>query len=151
MVETRRLNDKVYAAGQIGPEDIPALKAEGFTAILNNRPDGEGGPEQPTSQEVRAAAEAEGLQYAYVPMTAQALSPEMLDDFHAAVDAAPGKVLAHCRSGARSTALWALTQTCHEGEDVDAVIGQAAEAGYDLSQMRPMLQQFQQDFANRPK
>jgi uncharacterized protein (TIGR01244 family) len=151
MVETRRLNDKVYAAGQIGPEDVPALKAEGFTAILNNRPDGEGGPEQPTSQEVRAAAEAEGLQYAYVPMTAQALSPEMLDDFHAAVAAAPGKVLAHCRSGARSTALWALTQTCHEGEDVDAVIGQAAEAGYDLSQMRPMLQQFQQDFANRPK
>jgi len=151
MVETRRLNDKVYAAGQIGPEDVPDLKAAGFTAIVNNRPDGEGGPDQPTAEAVRAAAEAEGLQYAYVPMTPQALSPEMLDDFHAAVSAAPGKVLAHCRSGARSTALWALVQTCHEGEDVDAVIGQAAEAGFDLSQMRPMLQQFARDFAGRPK
>jgi uncharacterized protein (TIGR01244 family) len=150
MVETRRLNEKVYAGGQIAPEDVPALKAEGFTAVVNNRPDFEGGPDQPTSEAVRAACEAEGLQYSYVPMTPEALSPEMLDDFHAAVEAAPGKILAHCRSGARSTALWALTQTCQNAQDVDTVIGQAAEAGYDLSQMRPMLQHFARTYANRP-
>ncbi|WP_119166162.1 TIGR01244 family sulfur transferase [Algihabitans albus] len=144
MVETKRLDDKVYAGGQIGPDDIEALKADGFTAIVNNRPDGEGGPEQPTSDAVRAAAEAAGLAYSYVPMTAQSLSPETLEAFHAAVQAAPGKVLAHCRSGARSTALWALAEACHKARDVEAVIAEAGQAGYDLSQMRPMLQQWVQ-------
>ncbi|WP_375592852.1 TIGR01244 family sulfur transferase [Algihabitans albus] len=144
MVEAKRLDDKVYAGGQIGPEDIEALKAEGFTAIINNRPDGEGGPEQPTSQAVRAAAEAAGLTYSYVPMTPQSLSPETLDAFHTAVQAASGKVLAHCRSGARSTALWALAEACHNAREVDTVIAEAGQAGYDLSQMRPMLQQWVQ-------
>ena len=142
MVDTKRLDDKVHAGGQIGPQDIEALKAEGFTAIVNNRPDGEGGPEQPTSEAVRAAAEAAGLAYSYIPMTTQSLSPETLEAFHAAVQAAPGKVLAHCRSGARSTALWALAEACHNARDVDAVIADAGQAGYDLSQMRPMLQQW---------
>lgn len=142
MVDTKRLDDKVHAGGQIGPQDIEALKAEGFTAIVNNRPDGEGGPEQPTSEAVRAAAEAAGLTYSYIPMTTQSLSPETLEAFHAAVQAAPGKVLAHCRSGARSTALWALAEACHNARDVDAVIADAGQAGYDLSQMRPMLQQW---------
>ena len=144
MVDTKRLDDKVHAGGQIGPQDIEALKAEGFTAIVNNRPDGEGGPEQPTSEAVRAAAEAAGLTYSYIPMTTQSLSPETLEAFHAAVQAAPGKVLAHCRSGARSTALWALAEACHNARDVDAVIADAGQAGYDLSQMRPMLQQWMQ-------
>ncbi len=144
MVESKRLDDKVHAAGQIGPDDVPALKQAGFTAIINNRPDGEGGPEQPSSAAVRAAAEAAGLQYAYVPMTPQTLTPETLDAFHAAVQAAPGKVLAHCRSGARSTALWALAETCHNDREVDTVIAEAGRAGYDLSQMRPMLQQWVQ-------
>ena len=142
MVETKRLDDKVHAGGQIGPEDIEALKAEGFTAIVNNRPDGEGGPEQPTSAAVQAAAEAAGLAYSYIPMTPQSLSPETLEAFHAAVQASSGKVLAHCRSGARSTALWALAETCHNAREVDAVIADAGQAGYDLSQMRPMLQQW---------
>lgn len=144
MIETKRLSDSVYAAGQIGPEDVPELKAAGFTAIVNNRPDFEGGPDQPTAEAVRAAAVAEGLGYSYVPMTPQALGPELLDRFHAALEAAgeDGKVLVHCRSGARSTALWALSQICHEGRPVDAVIGEAAAGGFDLSTMRPTLQHY---------
>jgi sulfide:quinone oxidoreductase len=140
MVEARQLDETVYAAGQIGPEDVADLKAAGFTTIVNNRPDGEGGPEQPSSEAVRAAAEAAGLQYSYVPMTPQNLSPELLEDFHGAVAAAPGKVLVHCRSGARSTALWALSEARYAGRDPDGLIADAGHAGYDLAQMRPMLE-----------
>jgi sulfide:quinone oxidoreductase len=144
MIETKRLSERVYAAGQIGPDDIATLKAAGFTDIVNNRPDFEGGAEQPTSDAVRAAAEAEGMRYSYVPMTPQTLTPALLEEFHAALAAAgpQGKVLAHCRSGARSTLLWALSEVRYGGREVEAVVAEAAQAGYDLSTARPMLSHY---------
>ena len=38
---TRELDDKVLVSGQIRPDEIAALRAEGLTLIINNRPDGE--------------------------------------------------------------------------------------------------------------
>lgn len=133
----RPLNDRFAVAPQIAPEDLPALKAAGYVALVNNRPDDEE-PGQPTGEAVRAAAEAAGLAYTAIPVTQAGFSHPQLDAMAAALAGADGPVLAYCRSGTRSCNLWALA-AAKAGRDPALLQGQAADAGYDLSGIRPTL------------
>jgi len=104
-----QLSDKVYVHGQISPSDASALKERGFGAVICNRPDGED-PGQPSAEEIKAAVEAAGLSFFFVPFNPMEPSPTMVEDFAAALDAAPeGLILAYCRSGNRSSRLWQAT------------------------------------------
>jgi sulfide:quinone oxidoreductase len=96
-------------APQITPEEVPAIAAQGFRAIMCNRPDGED-PGQPPVDAIREAAEAHGLAFAFVPVVSGAIRPEDVAEARAALDALPAPVLAYCRSGTRSRNLWALTR-----------------------------------------
>ena len=53
-------------AGQISPEDLPAIAAAGFKSVICNRPDGEAGPSQPAYSAIEQAAVAAGLQVRYL-------------------------------------------------------------------------------------
>ena len=97
-------------APQISPQDMAAIAAHGFHTVINNRPDGEGGPDQPTSQTMAQAAQAAGLAYRYLPVISGQITPEQVAEFAALVNTAPGPVLAFCRSGARSTNIWHMGQ-----------------------------------------
>lgn len=141
-MDVRKISDSFSATSQLTPDDIAQAAREGYKAIVNNRPDGEGGPDQPTSDACRAAAEQAGLHYHYIPMTPDRLSLDLIEEFRQAIEDGPRPVLAHCKSGARSTALWALVECCHNARDIDSVLSQAAEQGYDLSQMRPMFEAY---------
>lgn len=127
----RPLDERVLVGGQIGPDDIPGLAAQGVTMIVNNRPDGEE-PGQPLGTAVEAAAIAAGLAYRAVPIGSGGLTGEAIAAMADALDSAPGKTLAFCRSGTRSTYLWALARA-RQGVDGDTLVRQAAEAGYDLT------------------
>ena len=140
MVSIHSLNDQFAAAPQLGPTDIAELKAQGVTTIINNRPDSEIGPDQATSAENRKAAEAAGLTYYYLPMTPDTLSRHLIDAFHKALAHSDGPVVAHCTSGARSTALWAIVQCVHEGADIDSTLAKAKDAGYQLDNLRPVIE-----------
>ena len=130
------LDADTLVAGQIGAEDVPAIAEAGVTLIVNNRPDGEE-PGQPSGETIRAAAQAAGLAYRFIPV-AGGLSAPQVEAMAAAFDEAGGKVLAFCRSGTRSTYLWALARA-RRGADAETLIGQAAAAGYDLTPLRPHL------------
>lgn len=135
-MELKRINDRVSVSPQISPEDIPAIKAAGFTTIINNRPDGEA-PGQPAGETIRQAAEAAGLGYHAIPLGREGVSSEMVEQTKAALEGSAGPVLAFCRSGTRSTTLWALSQA---GEmPADEIISAAAEAGYDVSHLAAHL------------
>ena len=95
-------------APQLDPEHMAAIAAHGFKTIINNRPDMEGGPAQPTSAQMQAAAEAAGMRYHYLPVVSGAITAEQVAQMAELVEAAEGPVLAFCRSGARSTQLWSL-------------------------------------------
>lgn len=142
MLQTRTLDTDFSAAGQLGPVDIAEAARQGFKTIINNRPDGEGGPEQPSAEENRKAAEAAGITYHYIPMTPETLSAEMLEQFRQALADSPKPVLAHCKSGARSTALWAMVQCAHNSADVDQILSRAAEQGYDLWNLKPVIERY---------
>jgi uncharacterized protein (TIGR01244 family) len=130
------LDDKVLVAGQIDPDALPALAAYGVTMIVNNRPDDEE-PGQPTSAELERAAGEAGLAYRHIPV-AGGFSAEQVEAMAEALDSAEGKVLAFCKSGTRSTWLWALARS-RGGEAAETLIEQAAAAGYSLEPLRPYL------------
>ena len=137
-MDVKRINDHVSVSPQIGPDDLPALRALGFTAIINNRPDGES-PDQPPSAAMQAAAEKAGLSYHFIPLGRDGVSTEMVEQETEALEGSAGPVLAFCRSGTRSTTLWALSQAgkmpAHE------IVAAAAHAGYDMSHLLGYLSQ----------
>lgn len=131
------LDDTISVAGQLRPQDIAAAAAAGYATIVNNRPDGEQ-PGQPADAEMRAAAKAAGLAYHAIPVGHAGLSSTQVDAMRTAIDEANGPLLAFCRSGTRSTMLWALARS-RMGDDPATLFGKAAAAGYDLTPIRPML------------
>lgn len=102
----RPIADDVCVAPQLEPAAMAELARLGFRSVINNRPDFEGGPEQPTHAQMQAAAEAAGLNYRYLPVNGAYQSPEEIAAFGALMAELPRPVLAFCRSGARSTRLY---------------------------------------------
>jgi uncharacterized protein (TIGR01244 family) len=105
-VAVQPIAQDVYAAPQLTPEAMASAAEAGFKAILNNRPDMEGGAEQPTSAAIEAAAKAAGLEYAYLPVQGGYQSPEEIAQCAALLKSLPRPLLMFCRSGARSTKLY---------------------------------------------
>ena len=92
---------------QLAPEAMAQAAAAGYKSVINNRPDFEGGPDQPTSTTMEAAAKAAGLEYRHLPVNGAYQSPEQIAAMRELLDELPKPVLAFCRSGARSTNLFA--------------------------------------------
>lgn len=136
-MQPKPLADSISVVAQIEVDDLAALAARGFRSVINNRPDGEA-DDQPASAELAAAAEQLGLAYRYVPVVSGQLVDADVDAFAQALEALPPPVLAFCRTGTRSTMLWALQASrSHSVEDVVRI---AAAAGYDLEALQPRLQ-----------
>ncbi len=102
----RPVSPDVCVAGQLTPEAMAEAAAAGFKSVINNRPDFEHGPNQPTAAAVGAAAQAAGLQYRHLPVDGGYQSPEEIAAFARLLAELPRPILAFCRSGARSTRLF---------------------------------------------
>ena len=102
----QRLDADVSVAPQLAPEAMAEAAAAGFKSVINNRPDFEGGPTQPTNASIEAAARAAGLEYAFLPVAGNFQSPEEIARFGELLATLPGPVLAFCRTGTRSGKLW---------------------------------------------
>ncbi|MFG6461285.1 TIGR01244 family sulfur transferase [Roseateles sp. DXS20W] len=100
----------ICAAPQLTPDAMAEAAAMGFKSVVNNRPDFEHGPDQPTSAEIQAAAEAAGLQYRHLPVAGGHQSPEEIAAFARLLEELPRPLLVFCRSGARSTRLFVQAQ-----------------------------------------
>ena len=133
----RQLSSGVFASPQIGLAEVAEAKSLGVALIINNRPEGESEDQVPGA-EIAAAAQASGIDYLAIPVTHAGFSANQVSAMAAALGAAQGPVLAYCRSGTRSTLLWALAEA-QAGGDPDALANLAAKAGYDLGPVRPMM------------
>ena len=137
MADFRELSSSVLASPQISIDDIEIAKAQGVTYVVNNRPDGED-PSAPQGEDIESAARNAGIEYRAIPIGHSGFSETQVDQMIDALDRADGKVLAYCRSGTRSTFLWALAQA-KQGGNPDEIARAAMEAGYDVSPVRPMI------------
>jgi uncharacterized protein (TIGR01244 family) len=92
--------------GQIDPSHLAEIAQQGYKSVINNRPDGEGGPEQPSNAAIQAEAEKLGLNYAFLPVVPSAITQAQVVEMARLLKSMPGPILAFCRSGARSTNLY---------------------------------------------
>jgi len=138
MVDPIRIDKKTFVSGQIEPDEVPELAASGFRLIVNNRPDGEAPEGQPFALEIEAAAKEQGVGFANLPFTAQTLTPDYVAEFAAILRKEDGPVLAYCKSGVRSSMLWAAAQVAL-GEDLDTVLEKTEQAGFNLRSAAPVI------------
>ena len=129
-MEPKRISEELSVSPQIGPADVSALKILGFRSIVCNRPDGEGA-DQPSFEEIEAAARDAGLEARYLPVKTGLVQDADADAFGVALRELPGPVFAYCRSGTRSATLWALSQAATR--PMADILAAAKSAGYDMN------------------
>ncbi len=134
----RKIDEKTFASPQITVADVAEAKALGVGLIVNNRPEGESDDQTPGT-EIEAAAHAAGIAYVAIPVSHAGFSLPQVEALDAALTAASeAPVLAYCRSGTRSTLLWALMQA-RRGMAPDEIAARAAGAGYDIAPIRAQV------------
>lgn len=135
-MELKSLTKSLSVSGQIRLADVKSLANLGFKTIINNRPDGEA-PRQPKSDTLAKRAASLGLNYHFIPVVPGQMTSDNVAAFKAVLDEDPGQTLAFCRTGTRSTIVWAKTQSGRRSPD--EIIRRASGAGYDLSGMKEAL------------
>ncbi len=100
------LTEQFAVAPQLSAHDMAAVAAAGFKSVINNRPDFEGGPDQPTHIEIERAAREAGLEYRYQPVVGSNIQQQDVDTFNDLLHTLPEPVLAFCRTGTRCSVLF---------------------------------------------
>jgi uncharacterized protein (TIGR01244 family) len=137
------LHNNLYVGGQITALDFESLKATGIKTIINNRPDNEEAGQFSSEDAAKLAAEY-GISYHYLPMAnGQPMPSSLVEDFKTIVDATDEGILAHCRSGMRSSFIWALGEIPAGSISVDEAIEKAHAAGIPLGNARSVLESVQ--------
>ena len=136
-MDIRPLTPDYAVSPQIDPEDFSAIKAAGYTRVIDNRPDAEIPASHHTSK-MQAAAEAAGVEFVANPVIGGALTMANVTAQAEAISTSSGPVLAYCASGNRSSICWALAKA---GEmPADDLIGIPARQGYNLEALRSQIE-----------
>lgn len=131
------LTPNISALPQPAAEDIGELADRGYRSIIGNRPDGEA-PDQPKWNDLKAAALARGMDAVHIPVVASQIGEADIRAFREAMERLPKPIAAFCRTGTRSTILWALVnETCLTSDERIKI---AAREGYDLEPFRGVLE-----------
>jgi uncharacterized protein (TIGR01244 family) len=136
-MDIRAITPTYAVSPQITPADLPAIKAAGFTTVIDNRPDGEIPPAVQTAA-MKAAAEALGLTFVVNPVLPGDFSDKVLNTQRAAIEASSGPVFAYCASGNRCSCVWALAYA--GTRPADELIGLPARFGYNLEGLRDRIE-----------
>lgn len=136
-MDIKKISPSFSVTSQLTIKDLGLASSQGFKTIINNRPDGES-DDQPSSKEFEHAAQELGLEYLHVPVVSGKISDTDIEAFSEALGNVMGPVLAFCRTGTRSTSLWALSQA--KRLDATAILAAAEEAGYNLTSLVPRLE-----------
>jgi uncharacterized protein (TIGR01244 family) len=136
MSSFRDITADFAASPQISLDDVDLAAEQGFVAIICNRPDNEDSG-QLSAADIGAACAQYGLKFSHIPVSG-GFSQNQIEDMSRALEEAGGPVLAYCRSGTRSTNLWALSQAAN-GEPADSLVEVSAAGGYDLRGLLPTL------------
>ena len=128
-MDYKKVTDQFAVAPQINLEDVATIKALGYVAIINNRPDGEV-PGQPLMQDIKSQTLAQGMQFIDLPIVSGTLPMETIEQTKVTLAQIDGPVFAYCRTGTRSITLWALSQNgTLDGQEISSCV---KNAGYDL-------------------
>jgi uncharacterized protein (TIGR01244 family) len=133
-----KISESLSVAGQPAMADFPTLAAQGFKAVINDRPDGEEAGQPGSAAEKKAAGDA-GMAYGFIPVTGPTITEADVTAFRAAVAQASGPVFAHCKSGTRALTLHVLGEVLDGRMSADAVVGFGQKLGFDLTGAKTWL------------
>ena len=136
-----KLTESLAVSAQITLEDVAQIAAAGYAVLINNRPDGEESAQVPSAL-IATAAEAAGMEYHHMPITAASFPGPDLDDISDLFDDPLRPVLAFCRSGTRCANLWVAGVA---DSDLASAMKVASQCGFDLG----MASSFIADAAQR--
>ncbi len=128
-MDIKSLTVNLSVSPQLLVTEMEAVAQAGFKAIICNRPDGEG-PDQPSFKEIEAAAEHYGIQARYLPAETGKVSDQDGQAFGQLLQTLPGPILAYCRTGMRSTTMWALSQA--GAMPLPQILETGQKVGFDL-------------------
>ena len=129
-MKLNEITEKTTVSAQISAVDIDAINEAGIRAIICNRPDGEGA-DQPSFEEIAAAAKIAGIEARYVPVQSGMVTDDDVDAFSAALKDLPRPVLAYCRTGTRSATLWSFHES--KKRPIPEILAATKAAGYDMN------------------
>jgi uncharacterized protein (TIGR01244 family) len=135
-MQSVHITASLSVADQIDERDVQALAAAGFKSVICNRPDSEGGT---PSDRIRAACDRHGMKFFFQPVAYTGLGVADGDTFGRILQQCEEPVLAYCRSGRRTTALWAIAAAPLAG--AQAVLQRADQIGLDVAELAPVLAQ----------
>lgn len=135
-MDIRALTDTLSVTPQIAVDDMPRIAAAGYRSIISNRPDDEENG-QPSAAAIKASADAAGIAFVHIPVTAANITQADVTAFDKALETLPKPILGFCRTGTRATMLWALSRTGKE--QPSAIIKRALAVGYDISALAERL------------
>lgn len=104
-MDIRKLTEDFSVAAQLLPIQMEDVHKAGFRSVICNRPDGEE-PGQPSYAEIKDAAGLAGLESRYIPVVPGLAGMAEVLKTTQALDDLPKPILAFCRSGARSEAMF---------------------------------------------
>ena len=128
----KQVSDKLFVSPQVTRAELMQAQAAGIAAIVNNRPDGEE-PGQPSAASNAAIAAELELGYTHIPVAPGQYSLEQVRALQAAIAAAEGPVLAHCKTGTRSASLYAIGKVLDGRMTKEDVTALGQSIGLDLS------------------
>ena len=139
-VPARQLAQGVWIAGQIGPEQMAALKSEGFRAVVDLRPDNEDA-DQPPVNIMGSAAAVQGLHFDYIPVPHGADVPAgAVDALGRTLASSDRPILLYCRSGRRAARTWALSEASRPGGlAAPAILNAVHQAGQDAGDLTDQI------------
>jgi uncharacterized protein (TIGR01244 family) len=128
MDSLKTITPTIAVAGQPTEADLKALKSQGYVGIVNLRNEGE--PEQPIGPAAEAGvAKGAGLDYLHYGVGGAPFDPTGVEAVNAFLDRHKGeKVLVHCRSGGRASAVLLL----HEAKAHGWKASEAIEKGHAM-------------------
>lgn len=132
------VNDRLFTAGQPGPEHMEAIKARGVQAIISLAT-----PSEANQVEANRAAEL-GMAYISIPFGDDGPTPDDVEWFNGVMKAQEGKtVLVHCNTNRRASSFTFLYQVLVEGRDPAEAI-KDVEAIFDPEQSATWKKLFEQ-------
>ncbi len=132
-----QIHEKFSVSEQIKPDEIKSLAADGVKFLICNRPDGEE-PNQVTCAEIKAAAEANGINFIHIPVPGRVIPEEKLKEFVKVLDGCNDKIHAYCRTGTRSSIFWGLSHA--RTNSADEVLAKAASLGINLTPVTDQIE-----------
>ncbi|MDC0612453.1 TIGR01244 family sulfur transferase [Vibrio sp.] len=130
MEKLTQLTETISVTPQITPSDIKEIAELGFKSVINNRPDHEQA-EQPLNSDIEQSAISMGLKFVHLPIVAGKVTAGQCQQFTQLLEELPKPILAFCRTGTRSTAIW--TMSSNDGESFAHRMGIAKSLGFDLN------------------